>query len=458
MTAMEFQPVIMAAGRGTRMNYLTYAKYPKALLPIGNLPMILYPVYMLERAGFEEAIVVVLDSQAAEIRKALVGVKLRLDLVSIPDANFWGTADSLRYLKDKIKRDLLIISCDLITDISIHKIANIHRKYDATVTMLLSPVPSQYRDVPTPGPKAKKRSERDFIGFDEQGDRVLFMASEADLDEHIKFRKSMLKRHPCLNIKSGLTDCHMYLMKKWVVDFLESSKAISSIRGELIPYLVKKQFSKPKASCDMEKTNMSVVSEDVRPDIFTFSKVDEITEKIREMSTWIDHRGDMEDCFHQNPIRCYAHIQTDGFCVKANTVAAYNESNKQIPRVLAELTCEKETVVTHPSTSIKGKSQVGTDCLVAEGAQIGEKTSVKRSIIGKHCTIGDKVKIANSVILDRVSILEGCNIQGSLLGARSTVNEKCELKDCIVGHGQDINAMGKFTNEAITGIDRMMEI
>ncbi|OWF56358.1 translation initiation factor eIF-2B subunit gamma-like [Mizuhopecten yessoensis] len=455
---MEFQPVIMAAGRGTRMTDLNTAKYPKALLPVGNLPMVIYPVYMLERAGFEEAIVVVLDSQAAEIRKALVGVKLRLDFVSIPDANYWGTADSLRYLKDKVKRDLLIISCDLITDISIHQIANIHRKYDATVTMLLSPIPSQYRDIPTPGPKAKKRSERDFVGFDEQGDRVLFMASEADLDENIKFRKSVLKRHPFLNIKSGLTDCHMYIMKKWVVDFLDSSKAISSIKGELIPYLIKKQFSKPKASCDVGKANMSVVSEDVRPDIFTFSKVDEITEKIREMSTWIDHRGDMEDCFHHNPIRCYAHVQSDGFCVKANTVAAYNESNKQIPRVLADLASEKETIVVHPSTSIKGKSQVGTDCLVAEGAQIGEKTSVKRSIIGKHCTIGDKVKIANSVILDHVSILEGCNIQGSLIGARSTVNEKCELKDCIVGHGQNINTMGKFTNEAITGIDRMMEI
>lgn len=448
--------MVLAAGRGAGMTEL--AAKAKALLPIGNVPMILYSVYMLERAGFEEAIVIVLDSSAADIRKALVGVKIKLDFVSIPDANYWGTADSIRHIKDKVKRDLLIISCDLVTDIAIHQIANIHRKYDATVTMLLSPMASQYRDVPAPGPKSKKESERDFIGFDEQGDRVLLMMSEVDLHETVKFRKSLLKRHPCINIRSGLTDCHMYIIKKWVVDFLDSSKSISSIKGDLIPYLVKKQFSKPKKSSEEEKTNMSLVSEDVRPDIFTFSKVDEMTQKIREMSTWIDHRGDMGDCFHDNTIRCYAHIQNEGFCVKANTIAAYNEVNKQIPKFLAELTCEKEVSAIHASTSIKGKSQVGTDCLVAEGARIGEKTSVKRSIIGKHCTIGDKVKITNSVILDHVSILEGCNIQGSLIGANSTVNEKCELKDCIVGHGQNINAMGKFTNEAITGIDRLMEI
>ena len=45
--------------------------------------------------------------------------------------------------------------------------------------------------------------------------------------------------------------------------------------------------------------------------------------------------------------------------------------------------------------------------MLAEGVVIGEKTSVKRSVIGKHCTIGDKVKITNSVIMDYVSILEG---------------------------------------------------
>jgi translation initiation factor eIF-2B subunit gamma len=48
---MEFQPVIMAAGSGSRMFPLTES-IPKALLPVGNLPMIYYPVNMLEKAGF----------------------------------------------------------------------------------------------------------------------------------------------------------------------------------------------------------------------------------------------------------------------------------------------------------------------------------------------------------------------------------------------------------------------
>ena len=48
---MEFQPVVLAAGQGSRMRDLT-SKCPKALLPIGNMPMMFYPIKMLKDNGF----------------------------------------------------------------------------------------------------------------------------------------------------------------------------------------------------------------------------------------------------------------------------------------------------------------------------------------------------------------------------------------------------------------------
>ncbi|CAG2204136.1 EIF2B3 [Mytilus edulis] len=419
----------MAAGEGSRMTDLT-SKCPKALLPVGNMPMIWYPVNMLERAGFEEAIVIVLQSTLNEIQKTLVdihGVKMKLIFEPIPD-NDLGTADSLRNLKGKIKTDVLVISCDLITDLSLHHIANVHRTYNASVTMLLSTVPQQYLDIAPPGVKSRKRSEKDFIGFDERGDRVLFMASEADLEDTVTFRKSVLKRHPFINIKSGLTDCHLYLIKKWVIDYLSTSQSISSIKSELIPYLVKKQFSKPKQ--EMPNTNQSVISEDTKPDIFSFSSEDPLTKDVQEMSTWIDHQGDMEDLYHDNKIRCYAYI----------------------PKILPNIAPKLEITNIHPAATVKNKSQVGSECLVAEGTTLGEKSSVKRAIVGKHCKIGDKCKIANSVIMDYVNILDGCSVTGSIVGSNVHIHEKCEIKDCIVGAGQSLNAMGQFTNEAIVDI------
>lgn len=49
---MELQVVLMAAGGGSRMMDLTY-NTPKPLLPVGNKPLIWYPLNLLERVGFE---------------------------------------------------------------------------------------------------------------------------------------------------------------------------------------------------------------------------------------------------------------------------------------------------------------------------------------------------------------------------------------------------------------------
>lgn len=49
--AMEFQAIILAGGRGSRMYPLT-ENIPKALLPVGNKPLIWYPVNYLENVGF----------------------------------------------------------------------------------------------------------------------------------------------------------------------------------------------------------------------------------------------------------------------------------------------------------------------------------------------------------------------------------------------------------------------
>ena len=49
---MELQPVIFAGGRGSHMTEITN-HLPKPLLPIGNKPLISFPLNMLEKAGFQ---------------------------------------------------------------------------------------------------------------------------------------------------------------------------------------------------------------------------------------------------------------------------------------------------------------------------------------------------------------------------------------------------------------------
>jgi translation initiation factor eIF-2B subunit gamma len=60
----EFQAIVMAGGRGSRMTELTAGR-PKCLLPIGNKPMVWYPLQLLERTGIEGMFVQISDNFVA---------------------------------------------------------------------------------------------------------------------------------------------------------------------------------------------------------------------------------------------------------------------------------------------------------------------------------------------------------------------------------------------------------
>lgn len=48
----EFQAVVLAAGKGSRIQEIT-AEKPKCLLPVGSKPLIWYPLYKLQLTGFQ---------------------------------------------------------------------------------------------------------------------------------------------------------------------------------------------------------------------------------------------------------------------------------------------------------------------------------------------------------------------------------------------------------------------
>lgn len=103
----EFQAIVLAGGRGSRFQDLTGEKF-KCLLPIGPLPMIFYPLHMLCRYGFQEIIVVVMESERSEIQQTLerLPVKAKLDFVTVPSD--LGTAEALKHIYDRYVFNLTI--------------------------------------------------------------------------------------------------------------------------------------------------------------------------------------------------------------------------------------------------------------------------------------------------------------------------------------------------------------
>lgn len=61
----------------------------------------------------------------------------------------------------------------------------------------------------------------------------------------------------------------------------------------------------------------------------------------------------------------------------------------------------------HLAPTYGAGAQVSADSQVAASARVGERTSIKKSVVGPHCVIGKNVKISGCVIMDYVEIKDG---------------------------------------------------
>ncbi|XP_054009721.1 translation initiation factor eIF-2B subunit gamma [Hylaeus anthracinus] len=453
----EFQAVVLAGGGGSRMTELTNGKH-KCLLPIGNIPMIWYPLQLLEHAGFKEAIVVVSEDMEHNVLSALnrLNLKIKTDIVAVEDAEDLGTADSIRLIHEKIYTDFLVISCDLITNVDICEILNLYRKHNASITALMLPVPKLPEDFVTPGPKNKQKPETDLIGIDNETGRLIFLASASDFEETINISQILLKKHTSFTIHSKLMDAHLYVINKWVLDFLVHNKNFSTLKGELLPYIVSKQLSKPPKQC-MDDKNTSIVGVDLKKDIFRFAVEKPLDELIRKMSAYNDHNTDLEDAYHGNIIRCYAHIVNGKFGLRTNTIQMYHLANIKILDLWSN-DDNKQSCIPRIATTATIHSTQMQDCHVDENAFIDEKTSLKQSYIGPNAVIESKTRISQSVIMENVTIKQRCVIHNCILCNGCIIEEGTELKDCVVGSQHLVTSGSQHTREVLTDADKLIEI
>ncbi|KAB0361937.1 hypothetical protein FD754_006093, partial [Muntiacus muntjak] len=296
--------------------------------------------------------------------------------------------------------DVLVLSCDLITDVALHEVVDLFRAHDASLAMLMRK--GQESLEPVPGQKGKKKAveQRDFVGVDSTGKRLLFMANEADLDEELIIKGSILQKHPRIRFHTGLVDAHLYCLKKYVVDFLMENNFIKEANTlTLAPY----------DAC------------------------------------WNACQGDSWEGLSRSQVRCYVHIMKEGLCSRVSTLGLYMEANRQVSKLLPVI-CPEESLV-HSSAQIVSKHMVGADSLIGPDTQVGEKSSIKHSVIGSSCVIRDRVTVTNCLLMNSVTVEEGSNIQNSVICNNAVIEKGADIKNCLIGSGQRIEAKGELLKE-----------
>ena len=75
----------------------------------------------------------------------------------------------------------------------------------------------------------------------------------------------------------------------------------------------------------------------------------------------------------------------------------------------------------HDSVTVAPRSTIAAGCMIGKGGKIGERCTIKRSVLGTNCSLGSNVKLINSVLMDRVVVEDGCTVQNCILCSGSHV-------------------------------------
>ncbi|XP_028040697.1 translation initiation factor eIF-2B subunit gamma [Bombyx mandarina] len=428
---LEFQVVVLAAGKGSRMPDVG-GSVSKCLLPVGPYPVLWYPLNMLEKIGFQDVMIVVLDEDKSNILNALekCPLKIKYELIVIPSEEDWGTANSLKHVSARINTDLLVISGDLITNINLNDVLNLHRKHDACVTSLFfNNGPEEWIELP--GPKTKSKPDRDLVCIDKETERLVFLASASDFEENVTIPRLLVKKYDALSIYSRLLDAHVYVMKHWILDYIVDSEKFTSIKGEVVPYIVKKQLTKPNNL--VEKKGTSEKNAEINKGIFDYAVETGYERKIREISAYNDHKHGNKGVYFNDALRCYAHIPSKNtFAIRVNTLSSFYLSNNKILSKWQDLTGSSLFERFHPNSEVKTK-QIDDNCTVGEKTIINEKTSIKNSFIGSNCNIENKVRLTNCILMNNVTIKESCVLQDCVVYTGATVGTNCSMQYCLIG-------------------------
>ena len=143
--------ILLAGGKGTRLRPLTIHT-PKPIVPIFNRPFLHYQIDLLKQVPEIDEVILSLNYQPRRIEEVFgdgsdVGIKIRYVVEPAP----LGTAGAVKYAGENLTDSVVVFNGDVLTQIDLGAVLQLHRERRAKATIVLTPVenPSAYGLVET---------------------------------------------------------------------------------------------------------------------------------------------------------------------------------------------------------------------------------------------------------------------------------------------------------------------
>ncbi|GJJ06382.1 hypothetical protein Clacol_000573 [Clathrus columnatus] len=450
----EFQAVILA-GYGNSLTPLTNdhkeTASPKALLPIGNKPMITFPLTWLEDAGVTNVLLICPYSHRAAIAHHIhSGISssfstLRIDIQTYEDDNPpVGTCAVLRRFSSRIQSDFVILPCDFIPPPNL-LLSTVLNRYRANIDQLL--ISTLFFQVPNDDEEKNCEDPQilPLVAYDEHSKTLLHVDYNTDMEaDELTLHMRLLWKYPKVRIATRFADSHIYVCRRSILTVLALKPTLESFREDFLPFLCKTQYRKGKRF-----RWESVLNESTNVPNYPHSHSISSRATSRASSAPVSPITKVSNT-SKSDIRCGIEIYTlkDGLAGRANTLKSYTRLNHALLHSGSSRTTPNGNL-----QNIDAKAQISSDCIIGPSARISERTSVKQSIIGQHCVIGRHVRISNSIVLDHVVIEDGAKIDGCILGRSAHIGAKAELSKCVTQPGYEVDAGAAIKNEKLETVE-----
>jgi NDP-sugar pyrophosphorylase family protein len=198
--------VILIGGMGTRLRPLT-CSIPKPLLPIINRPFLEYQFDIIRKHGIKEVILCV-SYMSAEFRRYFGnGEKLGLKIKYVHEKHPLGTGGAIKNAAKFLDQPFVIFNGDILTDIDLTSMKQLHKKAGALATLALT--------------RVKDPTIYGLVETDKQG-RIERFLEKPTWDE----------------VTSNTINAGIYLFEPEILDFIPPGVNFSVERG-LFPDLLK---------------------------------------------------------------------------------------------------------------------------------------------------------------------------------------------------------------------------
>ncbi|KAF7361967.1 UDP-3-O-[3-hydroxymyristoyl] glucosamine N-acyltransferase [Mycena venus] len=465
----EFLAVLLA-GFGNELSPLTsdHGDEPclKALLPVANKPLLDYPLSWLEQSGIKDVLLICPAIHRPAISHHIHShpySSLHIDIQPYEETadSGVGTCTLLRHFSSRISRDFVLLPCDFIPPPSLPLTSILNKFRTDTVSDGLIATTCWFTT-----PKPEKNASPDEWGhiapsvsivWDKPSATLLYIDTPDDLDrnsEEVELRMSMLSRYPRTVLSSNLQDSHVYVCKRSVLDVLQEKHHFDSFREEFLPWLCKVQY---------QRTKREKYEHLLKPVANTSQalalKHSTLLSKSKQQIAHVPKSKSSATSAPQSPVPAdpnldtspslrvglHMHRPANGIAARVNNIHTFMEMNRHF------LTTTTYALPTDPTDRalIDQKAQISSDTIIGDSTKVDERTSIKKSVIGRHCTIGKMAKIVGCVLLDHCVVEDGAKLDGCVLGKNTKVGAKAELVRCVTQAGYEVDPGESVKNEKL---------